>query len=116
MKICGDKKINFTRALRWLHSEWGVKRLLCEGGGELNDALFRENLVDRIHLTLCPRLFGGRTAPTLADGLGAPILAAAAQFQLHSRRRGDELFLVFHALRQPTTSQRRRSKRDLYWR
>ncbi len=100
VKICGEEKINFTRALRWLHSEWGVRRLLCEGGGELNDALFRENLVDEINLTLCPRLFGGRTAPTLADGLGAPTLAAAAQFQLHSRRRvGDELFLVFHARR-----------------
>ena len=100
VKICGERQINFTRALRWLHSEWGVRRLLCEGGGELNDALFRENLVDEIHLTLCPRIFGGRTAPTIADGLGAPRLADATQFKIHSRRRlADELFLVLHALR-----------------
>ena len=100
VKICGEKKINFTRALRWLHSEWGVRRLLCEGGGELNDALFRENLVDEIHLTLCPRIFGGRTAPTIADGLGAAKLADATQFKIKSRRRlANELFLVLHALR-----------------
>lgn len=100
VKICGGKKINFTRALRWLHSEWGVRRLLCEGGGELNNALFRENLVDEIHLTLCPRVFGGRTAPTIADGLGATRLANATPFKITSRRRlAHELFLVLHAVR-----------------
>ena len=41
VKICGAGEINFRRALRWLRAKWGVKRLLCEGGGELNDALFR---------------------------------------------------------------------------
>lgn len=100
VKICGQSRINFTRALRYLHDHWGVRRLLCEGGGELNDALFRENLVDEINLTLCPRIFGGRTAPTIADGLGAARLADASQFQIASRRRlGDELFLTLHRRR-----------------
>ena len=40
VKICGNTKINFLAALRWLRTTWDVKRLLCEGGGELNDALF----------------------------------------------------------------------------
>ena len=71
VKICGAKEINFRRALRWLRAKWGVKRLLCEGGGELNDALFRAGLVNELHLTVCPKIFGGRAAPTIADGLGA---------------------------------------------
>ena len=57
VKICGTKEINFPRALRWLREKWGVKRLLCEGGGELNDALFRAGLVNQLHLTVCPQGF-----------------------------------------------------------
>jgi len=96
VKVCGKTEINFRLALRWLRAQWGVKRLLCEGGGELNDALFRAGLVDELHLTVCPKVFGGRTAPTIADGLGFPKLANAPQLQLKiSRRVGDEMFLVF---------------------
>src|SRR5439155_15699033 len=78
VKTCGEKEINFPQALRWLRDKWKIKRLLCEGGGELNDALFRADLVDELHLTICPKIFGGRTAPTIADGVGAPTLAQAA--------------------------------------
>ncbi len=70
VKICGRNEINFRAAFRWLRKKWGVKRLLCEGGGELNDAVFRAGLVDELHLTICPKIFGGRRAPTIADGCG----------------------------------------------
>jgi len=100
VKICGATEIDFAAALAWLAREWKVRRLLCEGGGELNDALFRAGLVDEIHLTFCPKIFGGRTAPTLADGGGFPELAGAAQFKLASiRRQQDELFTTY--LRKP---------------
>jgi riboflavin-specific deaminase-like protein len=96
LKVAGATQIDFPAALRWLRSKWHVKRLLCEGGGELNDALFRAGLVDEIHATICPKIFGGRSAPTLADGLGCPRLSAAASFQLTSfRRQNTELFTVF---------------------
>jgi riboflavin biosynthesis pyrimidine reductase len=36
INICGRHEINFRAALHWLYERWGVKRLLCEGGGELN--------------------------------------------------------------------------------
>jgi 2,5-diamino-6-(ribosylamino)-4(3H)-pyrimidinone 5'-phosphate reductase len=96
--VCGKTEINFSAALQWLRREWKVRRLLCEGGGEINDALLRANLVDEIYLTLCPTIFGGRTAPTLADGAGAPSLAAATQLKLKSQRHvGDEMFLCYSA-------------------
>jgi len=92
---CGETEINFPMALKWLWESWGVKRLLCEGGGELNAALFRAGLVDELHLTICPKIFGGREAPTIADGLGALKLNGAAPLRLKSAKRvGDELFLV----------------------
>jgi riboflavin-specific deaminase-like protein len=100
VKICGAKEINFRLALRWLRKKWRVKRLLCEGGGELNDALFRAGLVNELHLTVCPRIFGGRAAPTIADGLGAGSLACSARLELQSaRRQHDEMFLVYRVLK-----------------
>ncbi len=96
VKVCGRREIDWPTALRWLREKWEVKRLLCEGGGELNAALFTAGLVDELHLTVCPKVFGGRDAPTIADGEGVARLADAAQFQLHSMKRaGDELFLIY---------------------
>jgi riboflavin-specific deaminase-like protein len=96
VKICGETEINFAAALRWLRAEWNVRRLLCEGGGDLNDALFRAGLVDEINLTICPKIFGGRTAPTIAEGLGFQKLAQTENFKIQSLKRfKDELFTVF---------------------
>ena len=94
--ICGEKEINFPKALRHLRKKWNVNRLLCEGGGDLNAALFRNGLVDELHLTLCPKIFGGRHAPTIAEGAGTAHLVDAARLQLKSLARvGDELFLIY---------------------
>ena len=98
VKVCGAKELDFHSALRWLRRKWGVRRLVCEGGGRLNDALFQAGLVNELHLTVCPRVLGGRNAPTIADCLGAGVLAQAARLKFRSaRRRGDEMFLVYRA-------------------
>jgi riboflavin-specific deaminase-like protein len=95
VKVFGETEINFHAALRWLRAKWQVNRLLCEGGGELNDALFRGGLVDEINLTVCPKIFGGRTAPTIAEGIGLSRLADAEKFELTSiNRKKAELFTV----------------------
>jgi riboflavin-specific deaminase-like protein len=94
--VFGEKTLDFAAALRWLREKWNVKRLLCEGGGEINGALFEAGVVDEVHLTLCPVIFGGRTAPTLADGIGVNALKDATGLKLKSLKRiGDELFLVY---------------------
>lgn len=100
LKVCGKRKINFPAALRWLWAKWGVERLLCEGGGELNDTLFRADLVDELHLTICPKIFGGKEAPTVADGKGFCRLPEMAALQIKSMKRvGDEVFAVFRRTR-----------------
>jgi 5-amino-6-(5-phosphoribosylamino)uracil reductase len=96
VKVYGRHEINLHAALRWLRKKWGVKRLLCEGGGELNAALFRAGLVDELHLTICPKIFGGREAPTIAGGRSLHTLAKATPLQIESFKHiGHEIFVVF---------------------
>lgn len=100
VKAFGRDTIDFQAAFRWLRRKWKVRRLLCEGGGELHGALIEADLVDELHLTVCPILFGGQQRPTLADGKGLRRLSDARQFDLKSSRHLDkEIFTVWRRSR-----------------
>ena len=95
----GKETIDFKAACRWLYSEWKVKRLLCEGGGEVNWGLLDAGVVNEIYHTLCPVILGGRNAPTMADGEGVTKLSDALKLKLKSCQRiGDEFYLVHQVL------------------
>lgn len=116
IKAFGEAELNLAEALHWIWKEFGVKRLVCEGGGDLNFALFQQGLVDELHLTICPFVMGGAEAPTICDGAGIPGLSDAVQLELKSMRRAKsyidrtrgfgpgelrpgELFLVYTVVR-----------------
>jgi riboflavin biosynthesis pyrimidine reductase len=72
-----------------------VKQVIVEGGGTIMWDFASRNLIDEYHVTLTPRVLGGRDSPTLVDGQGFPG-SRALQLRLKSvRRKGDELFLVY---------------------
>jgi len=73
--VLGETRVDLVAALRFLQ-ESGIGRLLVEGGGALNAELLRLGLVDEAYLYIAPLIFGGATAPTLADGPGLPRDAA----------------------------------------
>jgi 5-amino-6-(5-phosphoribosylamino)uracil reductase len=62
-----------------------VKSLVCEGGGELLRSLAAEGLLDEIHLTVAPVVFGGLTAPTLT-GLPGDFLPEPLDFRIAAMR------------------------------
>jgi 5-amino-6-(5-phosphoribosylamino)uracil reductase len=73
----------------------GIKKLLVEGGGELNFAFFQAGLVNELYLTVTPRIIGGEGAPTVVDGRG---FLKHNHIKLHLRsvkRIGSELFLRY---------------------
>ncbi len=60
----------------------GVRRIHCEGGGELVFALSELDAIDEIHLTWAGHtLFGGREAPTLS-GIPGNFLPASREYEL----------------------------------
>jgi riboflavin-specific deaminase-like protein len=50
----------------------GKKKILVEGGGEFNASFLEKGLVNQIHLTLVPKLVGGKESPTWCEGKGFP--------------------------------------------
>jgi riboflavin-specific deaminase-like protein len=64
-------RVDLGTAMATLY-ELGLRRVLVEGGGSLNFNLLRLGLVDEVQIYLAPVIFGGASAPTLADGDGLP--------------------------------------------
>ena len=103
--IAGETRIAVRRVLAILKENYGVSRLLLEGGGELNFSFLREGLVDEIYLTLCPMILGGREVPTVVGGEGfSPDNAVSAEL-ISSAQRGSELFLHYRVFPQEPSSQ-----------
>ena len=86
--------IHWKSALKWLYEEWKIEKLLCEGGGILNQSLLRSNLVDEINLTICPVVVGGSNSSTIADGEAFPSLEDCSKWKIVSRKQSaQECFL-----------------------
>jgi riboflavin-specific deaminase-like protein len=92
--------VPLAAALAMLRKEYGVKSLVCEGGGALLRSLAAADLLDEIHLTLAPVLFGGAAAPTLT-GLPGDFLPKPLEFRLAKvEPLGDECLLHFKSKKQ----------------
>jgi len=67
--VLGDQKVDVASMIESLH-QLGFRKILLEGGGTLIAEFFRLGLVDEMTIYIAPRIFGGASAPTLADGPG----------------------------------------------
>ena len=68
-RIIKDSKVNFDKILfyenSWLHTlnilkKEGIKKIALLGGAKLIESFFKEDLIDEIKITICPKLIGGQ--------------------------------------------------------
>lgn len=69
--FAGTSEIDLVLALDILNREFGVKRLLVEGGGVANGAFLRAGLIDEFNLILSPAIDGAKGAPFVFDSTDA---------------------------------------------
>ena len=67
--VLGEKRVDLVAAIKILAKQ-GINKVLVEGGGSLNAALLAKGLIHELQVYIAPLIFGGSTAPTLADGEG----------------------------------------------
>lgn len=76
-----SEQVNLRAMLLTLQEDYGVRRVVCEGGGALLHAMLAADLVDELHLTLTGYVFGGRKAPTLT-GVAGEYLPKSVELRL----------------------------------
>lgn len=62
--------VPLVAALAILRADYGVKSLVCEGGGWLLRALATGDFIDEIRLEILPEVFGGAKTATITGPLG----------------------------------------------
>jgi 2,5-diamino-6-(ribosylamino)-4(3H)-pyrimidinone 5'-phosphate reductase len=79
--VSGRQRVNLKKVLS-IVKKMGIKRILVEGGGEINWSLFSLGLVNELIVTIAPKIVGGRQATTLVEGGGYPSVSNGIKLQL----------------------------------
>jgi 2,5-diamino-6-(ribosylamino)-4(3H)-pyrimidinone 5'-phosphate reductase len=94
--VAGKEQVDLKSLFARL-AKMGFRRLLVEGGGELNWSVLSLGLADELIVTVAPRIAGGRLAITLVEGDGFDTIAKGIKLKLSKveRIRAGELVLYY---------------------
>jgi 2,5-diamino-6-(ribosylamino)-4(3H)-pyrimidinone 5'-phosphate reductase len=67
--VYGNGKVNLRNLFQQLE-KMRLKKIIVEGGGEINWSVLQLGLVDELVVTISPLVIGGRDAITLVEGKG----------------------------------------------
>lgn len=93
--VAGTNTVDLKRVL-WTIQKMGIKKILVEGGGEINWSLFSLGIVNELIVTIAPRIVGGRQATTLVEGEGYSRVSQGLKLQLKKVRMQNSGELVLH--------------------
>lgn len=89
-----EENIDWHQAFTVLHQHH-IKTIAVLGGGEVVAALLEADLIDELHLTVCPLLLGSKDAPNPVEGAGFSQENAPRLELLSVRQVEQELFLHY---------------------
>lgn len=93
--VAGTNTVDLKRVL-WTIQKMGIKKILVEGGGEINWSLFNLGIVNELIVTIAPKIVGGRQATTLVEGEGYSRVSQGLKLQLKKVRMQNSGELVLH--------------------
>jgi diaminohydroxyphosphoribosylaminopyrimidine deaminase/5-amino-6-(5-phosphoribosylamino)uracil reductase len=97
--VCGKSEVDL-KALTQALAGLGVKKILIEGGSELNASAIEAGIVDRIYLFLAPKLIGGKDAKGVIGGKGIGKMSDAIPLKnMKVRKIGCDILLQFDVSR-----------------
>jgi 2,5-diamino-6-(ribosylamino)-4(3H)-pyrimidinone 5'-phosphate reductase len=79
--VTGREKVNIINLFQLLE-KLGLKKVLVEGGGEINWSVLKLGLVNELIVTIAPIVIGGRDAKTLVEGEGISYIYNAIRMKL----------------------------------
>lgn len=105
IRILGKDRVDIPQLMKVLASEYGVKKLMVEGGGKVIGSFFNHDLIDLARISFTPVVLGndGGTVDLLR-GVSFPTIASAPMFQL-IRVELIDWNIVLHLLRKRNRSK-----------
>ena len=96
--VAGDNKINLKLLLKKLISI-KIRTLLVEGGGSVNWDFIKQNLYDKLIITVSPRIIGGTNSISLVQGPGFSKIINSPKLSLEKTQKiQNELVLYYSQL------------------
>jgi 2,5-diamino-6-(ribosylamino)-4(3H)-pyrimidinone 5'-phosphate reductase len=97
--VAGAKTVDL-KELFYILKKMGFKKILVEGGGELNWSILQLGIVNELIVTVAPRIVGGRRATTLVEGDGYRRISEGIKMELIkvSRQNNGEVILYYKLL------------------
>lgn len=90
-----DGSIDLVDLMKKLYA-LGIDSILLEGGGRLNSSALGSGIVQRLHLYIGAKIFGGVAAFTPVEGPGVGTVGQACRLTLEETQQlGDDLFLNY---------------------
>ena len=82
--VYGNGKVNLRNLFKQLE-KMGLKKIIVEGGGEINWSVLKLGLVDELVVTISPVVIGGRDAITLVEGKGFTNISDGIKMELSNK-------------------------------
>jgi 2,5-diamino-6-(ribosylamino)-4(3H)-pyrimidinone 5'-phosphate reductase len=97
--VSGNEKVNIRNLFQQLE-KIGIKKILVEGGGEINWSVLKLGLVNDLIVTVSPVVIGGRDAKTLVEGKGFANISDGIKMKLSNTRiQNKNEIVLFYKLR-----------------
>ena len=93
--VSGRQTVNLKKVFSII-KRMGIRKILVEGGGEINWSLLRLGIVNELIVTIAPKIVGGRHATTLVEGEGYRRISRGIKLHLKQAQIQNNGELVLH--------------------
>jgi 2,5-diamino-6-(ribosylamino)-4(3H)-pyrimidinone 5'-phosphate reductase len=98
--VSGESKVDLVQAVNLLGENFGIHRLLLEGGGHINAAFLEADLIDELSLLIAPGIDGRHDIPAVFDGVSPTRdKATPLRFKSMEHRENDMLWIRYERQR-----------------
>lgn len=97
-----EGRIDLARLMKILGG-MEIDSVLLEGGGTLNDSALRSRIVQEVDVFIAPKLFGGESAKTAVEGIGAADPQEAVGLETREIRQIGEDLLIRYQVKKVNT-------------
>ena len=96
--VAGKSKVEIGKIFGMLE-KMGYRKILVEGGGELNWSVLKLGIVNELIITISPWIVGGRAAVTLVEGDGCNLITEGIPLKLRNvKRHANGEVILFYVL------------------